>query len=179
MRVISKIARPVWLLAAVIGAGLLLMAIHFFSNHTIRVRVRESYQFVPADDYSLMEAVDRGDLQVVRQQLDADPTLVKSYRRNGMTLLYSAAGHHRTEIVRLLVERGADVNAHVEKDVNGPGNTPLYAAVGAEDADSVRLLLDRGANPMLRNDYGSTTLEYARDAHPAMLPILQSIQKPR
>ncbi|HKX61427.1 MAG TPA: ankyrin repeat domain-containing protein, partial [Verrucomicrobiae bacterium] len=67
---------------------------------------------------------------------------VKARSTLGNTALHLAArkpGNHRT--VRLLLDRGADVNA-----TNIFGATALMAAAAAGDLDSVRLLLDCGAN---------------------------------
>jgi ankyrin repeat protein len=60
----------------------------------------------------------------------------------GDTLLILAAYHTHPELVRALLERGAD-----HSRVNDRGQTALAAAVFRQDADSVRLLLDAGADP--------------------------------
>ena len=56
--------------------------------------------------------------------------------------LYSAAQHGYTEVVRLMIEAGADVNI---EDFNG--ETPLYAAIRYNHIDIVKMLLEAGANP--------------------------------
>jgi uncharacterized protein len=60
----------------------------------------------------------------------------------GDTLLILAAYHTHPELVRSLLERGAD---HAR--VNDRGQTALAAAVFRQDGDSVRLLLEAGADP--------------------------------
>ncbi len=58
----------------------------------------------------LIDAVKRGDIDRVARVLDADGNLVGQRDENGATALhYAALGGHR-QIVKLLVERGADVN---------------------------------------------------------------------
>ena len=47
----------------------------------------------------------------------------------------------RTEIARMLIEKGADVNAKMAF-----GLTPLLGAAVADDAAMVQLLLDKGAD---------------------------------
>jgi len=72
------------------------------------------------------------------------------------------------DIAKLLVEKGADVNARYTKrvpprqaqgEINvAPGSTALYRAVRAIDLASVKLLIDAGASPSLALNDGSTTV---------------------
>lgn len=73
--------------------------------------------------------------------------------RDGL-LLNSAAQGGRLDLVRTLVERGADVNAPPTN-----GQTPLMAAVLHPKV--VRYLLDKGANPNAENFEGETALVQA------------------
>ena len=73
------------------------------------------------------------------------------------------------ELARLLLARGADVNARMSADPpkNGTydytymshvGATPLFLAVKASDTAMTRLLLDHGADPAIGNDENTTPL---------------------
>ena len=73
------------------------------------------------------------------------------------------------ELARLLLARGADVNARMTADPpkNGTydytymshvGATPLFLAVKASDTAMTRLLLDHGADPAIGNDENTTPL---------------------
>ncbi|RUT95309.1 ankyrin repeat domain-containing protein [Mesorhizobium sp. USDA-HM6] len=67
----------------------------------------------------------------------------------------------RLEVVRLLLEHGADPNMRGLNDW-----TPLHYAVSLRDAEAIRLLLASGADPSLRtriDDY-ETALEGAEEA---------------
>ncbi len=87
----------------------------------------------------------------------------------GTTALISAAGYGNAELVKLLIERGADVNSQSEpafvKVKNGDiaiGNlTPLLLAVSAPGSETVRLLLDAGADVNARDVRGMTPLMLA------------------
>ena len=59
--------------------------------------------------------------------------------------LADAAGRGQLEVVRSLLERGADPNAPEEG--NAPHGRALYAAVYNKHFDVARLLLEHGANP--------------------------------
>ncbi len=91
-------------------------------------------------------AADGGNAERVRALVDADPSLLNrsSDDRSGTPLAH-AAGRGRLEVVRLLLERGADPN--VPEEGNAPHGRALYAAVYNRHFDVARLLLEHGANP--------------------------------
>jgi ankyrin repeat protein len=104
----------------------------------------------------LLEASAEGDIQGVRDKLGADSPSVNLNCRNesGDTPLLLAARHGREELVRLLLENGADVNA-----VNQDGDNVLFAAAECPDNVSVLdLLLRAGAKINARNKMGRTAL---------------------
>jgi len=85
-----------------------------------------------------------GRLDRLGEMLDADPKMVHrhfteldfgstAYRRmtlQGGTLLHVAAEYGNVKAARMLLARGADVNARAEMDANGAGGqTPLFHAV--------------------------------------------------
>jgi ankyrin len=69
------------------------------------------------------------------------------------TALHSAAEFGREDVARILLARGADVDAHDEY-----GQTPLHRAAAYGNLDLVRLLMDRGADVDAWTDGGSTPL---------------------
>jgi ankyrin repeat protein len=73
------------------------------------------------------------------------------------------------DVLRLLIERGADVNA-----VQTAGYRPLHQAAVAGREDLVRMLLDAGADKTVRCDRGKTPAEYARErGHAAVAELLE------
>jgi ankyrin repeat protein len=74
---------------------------------------------------------------------------------SGYTLLHWAVQEGHEEIVRLLVENGANVNVVVHKYI-----TPLFNAAGSGNLEMVRLLVDLGADVNHLED-GGTVLHNA------------------
>ncbi|HKQ72824.1 MAG TPA: ankyrin repeat domain-containing protein [Blastocatellia bacterium] len=78
---------------------------------------------------------------------------------NGGTPLMYAAHARNTEVVRLLIEKGADVNAKY----NGAG-TALIPAAEMGDLAIAKLLLETGADVNVKHQSGYTALMYAAAA---------------
>jgi len=72
------------------------------------------------------------------------------------TILHRAARANRLDIVKYLVESGADINAS-----NNEGTTPLYAAVIRKYYGIVTYLLENGANPDTCANTGFTPLTFS------------------
>lgn len=94
----------------------------------------------------LVSAVEKSNVEEVRK-LISKRIFINNTNLNNKTALYWAIIRNNTEIVRLLIEKGADVN---EKDMFGMldmhNDTPLQHAAGEGNIAIVRLLLASGAN---------------------------------
>ena len=105
---------------------------------------------------ALICAVGAGDKAVVETMLAHGANV--DHRDNNMTPLAYAAAVGRLLIVRLLLEKGADVNAQ-----NSEGWTPLMnAAMTARDPECIRLLLAHQADPNIKDKKGLTALSHAK-----------------
>ena len=105
----------------------------------------------------LSGAVFIGDLAAVKRALTdgADPNVQDPQSGSIMLSIAALMGH--TEIVALLLEHGADVNAK-----SRDGGTALHAAAFLGRVEAVILLLEHGADTTLRNNMGSTAIEGAK-----------------
>lgn len=109
----------------------------------------------PALEERLRVAASRGQAERVRWLLDAgiSPDAADT---SGIRPLMRATGAERSEIVTLLLDRGARVNA-----ADGQGQTALFFAARRDPAPAaalVALLLERGADPRVVTTDGRTPL---------------------
>jgi ankyrin repeat protein len=109
----------------------------------------------PGDDLSrqFLAAVFLADAARVRSLLDRHPHLAAAADGRGDQPIHHAARNGDTEVVRLLIEHGADINAR-----NTRGHTVLYCAGGHGHLGTVRLLLDAGADRDAKFTHDGKTL---------------------
>ena len=82
-------------------------------------------------------------------------TDINTRNKYRQTPLHLAATGGHIEIVRLLLEKGADINA---RDIKG---TPLHWAASRGHLEVVRWLVENGADINARDEDGRTALHWA------------------
>ena len=107
--------------------------------------------------HNLWKAASAGDLSAIKDALGDSADLNALDSQFGITPLGWAALNGQTEAAKLLIEKGADVNAR-----NRDGATPLHSATFLGRIETVKLLLEKGADTTLRNNDGSTPTDVAR-----------------
>jgi tetratricopeptide (TPR) repeat protein/S1-C subfamily serine protease len=95
---------------------------------------------------ALIVAVERGQRPAVERLIQEGADL-KARTPDGVTPLYAAAFHGRSEILRLLVAAGAEVNGRAAH-----GRTALFTAAAEGQVGAVEVLLSVGADPNARSD---------------------------
>lgn len=142
----------------------------------------------------VFDAAALGEVDHLRQLLDAEPTLALAQSGDGFIALHLAAFSGHAKAVELLLGRGAEPQAMAANgsgtqplhsaaaggqpaiahllldrgaDVDATqvgGYTPLHLAAAAGNVEMVSLLLGRGADPSLRTDQGRTAADLTDDA---------------
>lgn len=112
-----------------------------------------------APELDVFEAAALGHVERVRELVDADPELARAFAPDGFHPLGLAAFFRQPDVVRLLLERGADVDA-VARNAQ-VRTTALQAAAASGDNESARLLVDAGADADAAQPGGFTALHSA------------------
>ncbi len=140
----------------------------------------------PAGEHGLIVAVREPSLRVISVMLNSAKVNVEVRTPQDESPLMLAALQGLTELCRLLITLGADVNkpgwtalhyaatnGHLKTiqllldeyayiDAASPnGTTPLMMAAHYGSDAAVRLLLDAGAEPTLKNDQGLSAMDFA------------------
>lgn len=106
---------------------------------------------VKAPDIDIHTATISGNIEAVKQHIQAGTNINEKDPFGGSSPLISAALFGQTEIAKVLVEAGADLDFQ-----NNDGSTALLTASFFCRPDIVKLLLEKGADKSIKNKYGAT-----------------------
>jgi len=107
-----------------------------------------------ASRVGLHQAVIERDLGAVREHIEAGSDLNEKEPSGGSSPLIVAATFGQTEVARVLIDAGADVDQQ-----SNDGSTALLTAAFFCRTEIVEALLAAGADKSMRNNAGSTALE--------------------
>jgi ankyrin repeat protein len=122
---------------------------------------RERAEALRHSELDVFEAAALGDLERLRVLLEANPSLVSAWSADGFTALHYAVFFGDSETVRLLAERGADLEAPARNEEIAGRARPLHSAVAAGRRETVEALLTAGADPRAERPGGGTPLDEA------------------
>lgn len=155
------------------GETALSIAIKGKKNAIVQVLRANGVKLSEVPSYAELEqATDAGDAVKLRELLSKvpDSKIVNWRNRFGAGLLWGAATHKRPEVVKVLLEKGAD-----PRIATNDGETPLHQAAldkatasVAEQVKAVQIaimLLQRGADVNAKTSRGVTPMAYARANH--------------
>lgn len=116
-------------------------------------------------ELDVFEAAAVGRTERLRELLDEDPSLANAWAKDGFQPLGLASFFGHTDAVRLLLERGAEVNSPSRNEMKV---MPLHSAAATPEPSAryeiAKLLLERGADPNARQQDDFTPL-MAADQH--------------
>lgn len=105
------------------------------------------------------EAAKAGDLEKIKSILEADKTRLEAQDKVGYAALNWAAMRAQWDVVKYLVEIGANVNSF-----GLDGNTPLHSAANHNNVAVVGLFIKNGSVIDKKNKWGNTPLHIASRA---------------
>jgi ankyrin repeat protein len=106
-------------------------------------------------DTALMLAAFKANKPAVKALLDKGAAV----NRPGWTPLHYAAAAGDNEIVQMLMDKSANLDARSPN-----GTTPIMMAARGSHIMTVKLLLDAGADATLKNQQGMTAIDFAKEA---------------
>jgi hypothetical protein len=107
------------------------------------------------DESPLMMAALKGHVAMVKKLIARDADVNKT----GWTALHYAATNGYVEIIRILLEQHAYIDAESPN-----GTTPLMMAAHYGSPSAVKVLLEAGADPTIKNQLGLTAIDFANRA---------------
>lgn len=112
-------------------------------------------------------AITRGWTEVARKLLQLNAGISRQADTKGLTPLHYACRMGNFEMVKLLVEFGADIHASDEF-----GNTPLHSALMFHKSEVAVFLVSRGVDKNHENNYGVRPLDYLGLEHYEMFKAM-------
>ncbi len=118
------------------------------------------YLFGKGSEYDIFLAAELGDLATVTEWLRRDPTLANFADTRKRRPISGAVSGQHVDIVRLLLQHGADPSL---SERGAPNGVALWIAVALGHSEIVRLLLDHGADSSASVESSGSVLSASRD----------------
>ncbi|MDH4271667.1 MAG: ankyrin repeat domain-containing protein [Candidatus Aminicenantes bacterium] len=115
------------------------------------------FSFSQAAD--IHQAAEAGDLAKVKALVEKDPACVKAKDGNGRTPLHLAAQGRHLEVLRYLVDKGADLDA-----LDNNGIAPLHILARSGQTEAARFLIEKGADIDIKDPVKLTPLNMAAES---------------
>jgi hypothetical protein len=119
-----------------------------------------------APQMDIHTAVVTGNLEAIQMHIAAGTDINTKDPFGGSSPLISAAVFGKTEIAKVLIDAGADINFQ-----NNEGSTALHTAAFFCRPEIVKMLLAKNANKTFKNKYNSTAYENVAGPFSEVKPV--------
>lgn len=126
---------------------------------------------VLAPDMDIHSAVLYGNIEAVKQHIEAGTDLNTKEPMGGSTPLISAITFDQKEIAKVLITAGADLEIQ-----NKDGSSALHVAAFFCRIEMVQMLVDAKVDQSKRNNFGATALETISGPFADIKPVYEMMQ---
>lgn len=120
----------------------------------------------------IQAAVISGNLEIVKQHIDAGTDINIKDQMSGSTPLITASTFGKTDIAKVLIDANAELDIK-----NNEGSTALHAAAFFGRVEIVQMLIEAGADKSLKNKHNATPLQSVTVPFSEIKPIYEMISK--
>ena len=110
--------------------------------------------------------------EAVKQHIAAGTNINEKDPFGGSSPLISAALFGKTDIAKILIDAGADINFQ-----NNEGSTALHTAAFFCRPEIVKMLLDKKADKTIKNKYSATAYESVAGSYADVKPTYEMLEK--
>lgn len=127
---------------------------------------------VDKPNVTIHAAVLSGNLEAVKQHIEAGTDINEKDAMSGSTPLISASIFDKPEIAKVLIDANADFSLK-----NNDGATALHTAAFFGRIEIVQMLIDVKADKTVRNNFGATPRETVMGDFAEMKPIYEMLKQ--
>ncbi|NMM50806.1 ankyrin repeat domain-containing protein [Marinigracilibium pacificum] len=123
-------------------------------------------------EMNIHSAIISGNIEVVKQHIEAGTNLNEKEPMSGATPLITAITFDKREIAKVLIDADSDLSIK-----NNDGSTALHVAAFFCRVEIVQMLIDANADKTAKNNYGATPLETVSGDFKDIKPIYQMLKE--
>jgi ankyrin repeat protein len=125
-----------------------------------------------APSVDIHTAVVSGNVEAIKQHVAAGSNINEKDPFGGSSPLISASLFGKTDIAKILIDAGADINVQ-----NNDGSTALHTAAFFCRPEIVKMLLAKNANKTIKNKYNATPYESMAGSFKDVKPTYEMLEK--